>query len=532
MNPELIIWDYGKEITVTLEDALYTPSSMGMLWSGKHGLKKTKLYGDLIISETPLKNGEYNDEEEVDVIKTTAKITLNNYNNYLNSAIEFWKNDETALITPNNYEKSSISSTISWVSNVSISSIDNLYQEYRENLHFIYAVDKNANGQFFIAGVNTAFGGSTGAIIVYKIHCEDENTLSPEIIKTVILDNGTRRRIKIQINPEYNTYTPLPQEMIYQIEHGLNNVKYLERIEKCKATQTFAIDTNANLKHSNYRYLSRYSEKELTVFIDPKTMLPYEPNTDSFTRKNGSLIKGELRIIKQHEIYYKWTRTKATDYTSLGRQIIVDPIHFPGCYRLVGETYSRNRNTGKDQRFQFEIPLCKIGSENNLTLEAEGDPTTFNMTLKVLRREDGVMMKLTQYDVETAKYDGYLSGSTNVVKTGDIEDPETDPDKLPTGTVTEWRFETYVTEDNVLSTLSLDITRNNFTVTNTLSNVDEDVDGFLTAAEEKEYRIYRRERKYINNKPTEDTRDIYVRTAISTTPLDPNEYILNLNSLE
>ena len=26
-NSELIIWDYGKEITVTLEDALYTPAS-------------------------------------------------------------------------------------------------------------------------------------------------------------------------------------------------------------------------------------------------------------------------------------------------------------------------------------------------------------------------------------------------------------------------------------------------------------------------------------------------------------------------
>jgi len=26
-NPELIMWDYGKEITVTLEDALFTPAS-------------------------------------------------------------------------------------------------------------------------------------------------------------------------------------------------------------------------------------------------------------------------------------------------------------------------------------------------------------------------------------------------------------------------------------------------------------------------------------------------------------------------
>ena len=44
------------------------------------------------------------------------------------------------------------------------------------------------------------------------------------------------------------------------------------------------------------------------------------------------------------------------------------------------------------------------------------------MTLKVLRREDGVMMKLTQYDVEEAKYDGYRSGSTNVVPEDAIDD--------------------------------------------------------------------------------------------------------------
>lgn len=154
-------------------------------------------------------------------------------------------------------------------------------------------------------------------------------------------------------------------------------------------------------------------------------MQPYEPNTDSFVRKNGSIKEGNLRIIKQHEIYYKWTRSKAIDNTSLGHQIVVDAIHFPGTYRLVGETYSRSRKTGKDQRFQFEIPLCKMGTENNLTLEAEGDPTTFNMTLKVLRREDGVMMKLTQYSVENAKYDGYISDSTNVIPNAEVlpEDP-------------------------------------------------------------------------------------------------------------
>ena len=159
-------------------------------------------------------------------------------------------------------------------------------------------------------------------------------------------------------------------------------------------------------------------------------MQPYEANTDIFTRKNGEVIEGNFRVIKQNEIYYKWTRSKAVDHTSLGHQITVDAIHFPGTYRLVGETYSRSRKTGKDHRFQFEIPLCKMGTENNFSFEAEGDPTTFNMTLKVLRREDGVMMKLTQYSVDNAKYDGYISNSTDVIPNAEVlpEDPDTGSD--------------------------------------------------------------------------------------------------------
>ena len=46
-NPELIIWDYGKEITVTLEDALYSPASQGMTWGGKFGTKHFTLYGKM-----------------------------------------------------------------------------------------------------------------------------------------------------------------------------------------------------------------------------------------------------------------------------------------------------------------------------------------------------------------------------------------------------------------------------------------------------------------------------------------------------
>lgn len=49
--------------------------------------------------------------------------------------------------------------------------------------------------------------------------------------------------------------------------------------------------------------------------------------------------------------------------------------------------------------FQFIIYKAKISSENTITLQAEGDPSTFNFNLTVLRNQDGKMMDLVQYKI-------------------------------------------------------------------------------------------------------------------------------------
>ena len=87
--------------------------------------------------------------------------------------------------------------------------------------------------------------------------------------------------------------------------------------------------------------------------------------------------------------------TKATTNT-----ITISGDSFPGTYYVTGDTYARSDIDGKDQFFQFIIPKAKMSAEQTLTLEAEGDPTTFNMNLTVLRPEDGDMMKLVQYELE------------------------------------------------------------------------------------------------------------------------------------
>ena len=81
------------------------------------------------------------------------------------------------------------------------------------------------------------------------------------------------------------------------------------------------------------------------------------------------------------------------------QKIVVTAGQFPGMYMLVGETYIRNRDTGIDERMQLKFPLCKVKSDQNLTLEAEGDPTVFNLDIEVARPTNGIMMELTSYEV-------------------------------------------------------------------------------------------------------------------------------------
>lgn len=82
--------------------------------------------------------------------------------------------------------------------------------------------------------------------------------------------------------------------------------------------------------------------------------------------------------------------------------IHVGPNTFPGTYYITGDTYARSEVTGTDDYFQFIIPKGKITSENTITMEAEGDPSVFNLNVDVLRATlDGeqVMMKLVKYDL-------------------------------------------------------------------------------------------------------------------------------------
>ena len=67
--------------------------------------------------------------------------------------------------------------------------------------------------------------------------------------------------------------------------------------------------------------------------------------------------------------------------------ITIDSNTFPDAYAIVGATYMRSYLNGEDEPFVFYIPKAKVNVGGTLTMEAEGDPTTFEMTIKALSAE-------------------------------------------------------------------------------------------------------------------------------------------------
>lgn len=179
---------------------------------------------------------------------------------------------------------------------------------------------------------------------------------------------------------------------------GVKDTKKIDRMEKCIAKRSFIVPAgNSNGTPSEGENSAQ------AVYIEVATMQPYQDGAP----------------IAEGEVYLKWTRSVAYDDNSLGATIEISADKFPGTYKIVGDTFARSEATGEDQRFQFVIPKAKISPESTtITLEAEGDPAVFDMSITVLRPEDGIMVKLIQYDVVENEEEN--DGSTMVKDTENL----------------------------------------------------------------------------------------------------------------
>lgn len=178
---------------------------------------------------------------------------------------------------------------------------------------------------------------------------------------------------------------------------GVKETKMIDRMEKVTAKRNFIVPAGNTLGTP-----TEANKTAQTVFYDPETMEPYADGTP----------------IAEGEVFLKYTRSVAYENNSIGKTIEISADKFPGTYKVVGDTFVRSKRSGADERFQIVIPQAKMTAEQTITLEADGEPTVFDMNLEVLRPDDGIMVRFIQYDVVENEEEN--DGSTMVKDTENL----------------------------------------------------------------------------------------------------------------
>ena len=185
---------------------------------------------------------------------------------------------------------------------------------------------------------------------------------------------------------------------------------YIMKTEKFVATDVTLPKNNSGTYSDASGWSAKYTapdgklyEKKNPKFFDAKGATP------------SALVKGETYFC-------------SFDVLVDGAIIDIGASAFPGTYYAVGDTFARSRTTGKDEEFQLIIPKAKVMSENTITMEAEGDPSVFNMNLRVLRPADGKMVRLVKYKLAGTGSDP-AADTTSIYHATDLQAKAAQPGK-------------------------------------------------------------------------------------------------------
>ena len=129
--------------------------------------------------------------------------------------------------------------------------------------------------------------------------------------------------------------------------------------------------------------------------VDPETGEPDDDYVfvyDAATGIAGGTVSGasvsgknvtDLGAIDNILVYYPYKHDQSGEDQKID-VVEVSSADFPGTYRIVGDTIVRNVD-GVDEPFQLVVERAKVRPGFSLTMEAEGDPSVFDMNLRVMK---------------------------------------------------------------------------------------------------------------------------------------------------
>ncbi len=150
--------------------------------------------------------------------------------------------------------------------------------------------------------------------------------------------------------------------------------------------------------------------KDATYYIDVTKVSWFYYTTDANTKETAITpiaITSATTTMPANADFGTFDLLDAVNAPTGGTGIVSDALEInvtsefgDNTYYITGDTYARNVASGKDDFLQFIIPKGKISAEDvSLTMEADGDPATFAMTVNCLKANDGTMIKLVKYNL-------------------------------------------------------------------------------------------------------------------------------------
>ena len=348
-NQKILSWQFNKSLTLQIDDALFSNASMNttMGW----------------LSNKPSK-----------IISLIRKISIvNKYikNNYSTLAIQSPKltKDEQDLLfnTVTNLAKDS--------------------EEIANYFGFQFAIDPQTQEKI-IAEINKIYitpYASENLYNLLNIYYKRDKEFPRYIIDALFE--------KIQKATDYN-----------KMSTSTYNIQTLDRFERCYVDKEDGLEINLVQQKKNLqKYFDNNREENYEIFYDIKNMCPLGITEMNKYKDNLEGKDAFKFILKKGTSYYKWSRTIQpvyNDVSFIGQSLVIDENTFPGEYRIVGETYIREQDTTKDQKYQFVIPHASIPSNQKIELKADGGPSVFSMQVEVLNKEGYPPIELRQFNVD------------------------------------------------------------------------------------------------------------------------------------
>ena len=423
-NTSLISWDYGKEITLNLEDALFSAKSLEVTYGGKSYNREDKIlkskYFDIKNTEAPFfiwseqkKAYFFNDAKakEFGLPWQEAGHTTNSHagnvdcsfipvgpnqtseGREIRKAYEVMSTRIPAHLSPEQYSYTPKTDTGHGVDIMKV--VSELKASGQAKISRKGTITPNqVSTKINLSGYDFKINQAT----VHQIWLDGVEAAVGSSYKNGMLE------ITLQRSPVSN---PISYEAIITIDFEAS--QYIDCLQASIATDATNFTYSADY---HYSYKTGDGMLELTevgkklyghsyiILNGRRIPLGQEVSLEEI-RDAGFHFDENVPIYLDAGVYlFEVELDKETVYSLNALTLDISANTFPGTYYVTADTFVRNEQTGKDEMFQLILPKVKLLSETNtITMEAEGDPTVFNMSLKVLKPKEGAMMSLIQYEV-------------------------------------------------------------------------------------------------------------------------------------